>query len=496
MIQTVVKETLKKKIQRAAKIVLAENLFFDFCRVTASDFYKEDRNHLVKLCNVLDDFYRGRLKKSNGDPYKKIMINIPPQHGKTRTLVNFCKWALGLNPNEKVICGSYSSEPAGDFSRYTRDGITEDKIDPNEIVYSDIFPESKLKYGQSSYYKWALEGQHFTYLGAGVLGSITSKGATILMIDDPVKGALEALNKEYLKKIWLWYTGTFLSRVAAKGGEPLEIILMTRWSKDDLCGKILDSDFADDWYVLKMEAYDPKTDKMLCPDFLNKKRYKFLKKEMPEEIFEANYHQKTMDQKGRLYKSFKLYKDFPRSIKGEILFKEIKTYTDTADEGDDFLCSIIYGVSLLNEPYLLDVVYTKEAMEETEPKVAERLNFFKVNLSRIESNSGGRGFARNVKKHLVEDHKNKSTIIEWFHQSENKLSRILTNATFVQNHIYFPFNWREKWPVFYEHVTTFQREGKNQIDDAEDCLSGIAENFSYESYYTSISEEKDHLNKH
>ena len=43
------------------------------------------------------------------------------------------------------------------------------------------------------------------------------------------------------------------------------------------------------------------------------------------------------------------------------------------------------------------------------------------------------------------------------------------------NHIYFPDNWKERVAEFYEHITTFQREGKNAHDDAEDALSGVWE---------------------
>ena len=128
-----------------------------------------------------------------------------------------------------------------------------------------------------------------------------------------------------------------------------------------------------------------------------------------------------------------------------------------------------------NEAYILDVVFSKEPMEVTEPLLAQKLFENKVNECEIESNNGGRGFARNVERILRQDFDSNYTTINWFHQSQNKQARILTNATWVMNHIYFPANWRHKWPELYDALTKYQREGKNAHDDAPDALTGVAE---------------------
>jgi len=460
-------------ISRCAAIANAKDSFWDFCRVESSDFYKPGHTHLTKMCDVLNDFYYGKLLRADGEPYKKLIMNIPPQFGKTRTLVNFCKWALGRNNEERIIACSYNDNTASDFSRYTRDGIQKRKIEPTDIVYSDIFPETKIQQGHSSYQKWALEGQHFNYLGAGIGGSITSKGATILIVDDPIKGAIEALNENLLSKIWIWYTSTLLSRAAAEGGEPLEIVVMTRWSKHDICGRLLKEN-PDDWYVLRMEAYDKEKDEMLCPAFLDRKRYFYLKAHMMDEIFFANYHQEPLDVKGRLYKTFKTYEKLPQDINGRVLFEKIANYTDTADEGSNYLCSINYGI-YQGEAYVLGVYYTKEGMEVTESGTAQFLADGNVDEAHVESNSGGRGFARSVERILWEKHHIRRPSIRWFHQSKNKESRILSNSTFVQDHILFPVDWKNRWPQYYEAMNTFLKEGKNKFDDAPDATTGVAE---------------------
>lgn len=468
------KENEKDYLIYEAKLELACRDFWEYCKLRAPDFYKEDREHLKTLCYTLQQLYHGTLLKQNGTPYKRLMINMPPQHGKSRTLVNFCDWVFGKNQKERVITASYNDVLAGDFAKYTRDGITEQKNTEEQIVFSDIFPDVRLKFGSKSYFNWALEGQHFNYLGAGVGGSITGKGGSILVVDDPIKSAEEAMNEDTLDRIWRWYTGTFLSRVSAEGGLPIEIFNMTRWSKKDPCGRILEGPEKDEWFVLQFKAYDEEKQTMLCPSILSKERYDSLSKLMVKEIFLANYNQAPIDVKGRLYQSFKTYIDPPKDESGKLLFEGLKNYTDTADEGDDYLCSICYGV-FKGEAYVLDILYTKEPMEVTEPDTAKMLYDNNIREATIESNNGGRGFARSVERLLWEKHHTKGCFVKWFHQSQNKMARILTNSSYVQQHIYFPVNWADKWPGFYLAMTTFQKEGKNKNDDAPDAITGVAE---------------------
>ena len=125
----------------------------------------------------------------------------------------------GLSPHQ------YGDGPATDFSRYTRDGINEIANTPDQIVFSDIFPDTKIKQGNSSVQKWALEGQHFNYLGVGMGGGVTGKGATLRIIDDLVKDIEVAINDTALDKIWRWLSGTFSSRNSSEGGEVKEDIL-------------------------------------------------------------------------------------------------------------------------------------------------------------------------------------------------------------------------------------------------------------------------------
>lgn len=458
-------------IIRNAIISRAQISFWHFCNLLAPDFYTTNRPHLGELCRTLERLYTGQ-PQPDGRIYKKLIINYPPQHGKSRTLFLFCAWVMGRNQEERIITASYNDSTAQEFSRYTRDCIGEERIQRHQVVYSDIFP-AKLKHGDSSVGKWALDGQHFNYLATGVGGSATSKGGTILIVDDTIKNAEEALSENHLEKIWLWYAGTFKSRVSAVGGEHIEIINHTRWAKKDLIGRLMDAPNASDWYVLCRPAHDEVNQQMLCSEMLSFKAYTERKdlaftSKQAMSVFMANYQQKPIDVEGALYGDFKTYESLPDGI------EVIRNYTDTADTGDDFLCSISYAIKQ-GFAYILNIVYDQSPAEVTEPLVVKLLTSTGTNEALIESNSGGRAFARNVER-MIRATGHYTTAIRTFTQTKNKQTRIISNSPAVMNNVIMPSDWMHRWPKFYLDVTNYQRAGKNKHDDCADVLTGIVEN--------------------
>ena len=247
---------------------------------------------------------------------------------------------------------------------------------------------------------------------------------------------------------------------------------MTRWNSLDLAGRIIEQ-YGDKVKVVQYKAVQ-EDGSMLCPEILSKESYETKVQAMGVEIAEANYQQNPIDIKGRLYQSFKTYTELPKDAAGRPVYSAVKNYTDTADTGDDYLCSIDY-VEYNHEAYVINVIYTKDGMEITEPAVAKMLYEDQVNDADIESNNGGRGFARNVESILRNTYHSNRTIINPFFQSKNKISRILSNSTWVMNHIYFPVNWMDRFPEYYKAMSRYQKEGKNAHDDAPDATTGIAE---------------------
>jgi predicted phage terminase large subunit-like protein len=453
---------LTPELMQQLKYELARREFFYYCHLQAPDFYRKDRDYLVELCNTLQEFYE--------DPDAKVLImNMPPRHGKSRTAQMAAKWILGKKPIEKIMTGSYNATLSTTFAKNVRNDIQEVKADENRVVYTDIFPDVRIKRGDASMDMWSLEGGYNSYLATSPSGTATGFGASILIIDDIIKNAEEAYNENTKAKHWDWFTNTMLSRLE-EGGKI--IIIMTRWASDDLAGRAIEH-FGDKAKVITMKALqDDGT--MLCDDILSYESYIEKFRAMGEDIASANYQQEPIDVKGRLYTYFSTYKDIPRDDKGYPLFSAVKAYVDSADTGEDWLCAIVYGVYNDNA-YILDILFTDAPMEITERKTAELLHRNGVNVSDIESNNGGRGFARNVKRILKDEYPGNRTKIVTFHQSKNKEARILSNSTQVMDHVLYPENFKELWPEYYSAMYKYQRKGKNAHDDAPDATTGVVE---------------------
>ena len=470
------------------KYYLPSQSFWEYCKMRYPKHFKESRPYQKKIADSFQALYEKRIIRFKpNEPWqivdsteglteyefcRKMKLNLPPRHYKSFTATLFSQWVFGKNNENRIITTSYNETLSGRFGKAVRDGIDETKIDNKRVIFNDIFPDTHIKQGDAANQIWALEGQFFNYLATSFNGTVTGVGCNIGIIDDQIKTAAEAHNENLLENHWSWYTDTFLSRLEEGA---IQIIIMTRWSNNDICGRLEKEEEANEWYELRMKAcINEESQEMLCEEVFSFASYKSKKKLMSAEIFDANYQQEPVDAKGKLYSTFKTYTDLPRDEKGNLIYEKIIAYGDTADEGADKLCTLA-AVMWKGEGWIIDIYYSGDGMEVTEPATAEMLVKNNVNLAKIESNNGGRGFARNVERLIWEKFKTKKVKIDWFHQSANKISRILSNSTFVMEHLYFPWNWRDRWPEYYKDMNSFQREGKNKHDDAPDATTGIGE---------------------
>lgn len=437
-----------------ARIELARRHLYDYCKLMTPSFYKDDRTYLKEMCYNIEEFL-------NQDNKKFLLIEIAPRHGKSFTAKNTVEWLFGNNPKLRVMTGSYNETLSSQFAKQVRDTIQTIKAD-DKIVYSDIFPKTKVKYGEASASKWALEGNNQTsYLATSPTGTATGFGADIEIIDDIIKNAEEAYNENVLEKHWEWLNNTMLSRLE---GNWKVIIIMTRWSQRDLAGRIEEA-FGDLVEIIKYRAVQ-EDGSMLCEEILSKQDFEIKTQEMNEDIIQANYNQEPIDVKGRLYTDLKEWDKLPK-------YTKVYSLTDTADKGTDYLVTIPY-VTYNGDVYILDIQYNDSPMEITEEECINILIDNEVTDAEFEGNNGGRGFARNVERGCKERKYYKCNF-KTYTQTANKEARILSSASWVSNHVFFPPNWKNKYKEAYKSISTYQKKGKNKHDDIEDVLAGIYE---------------------
>lgn len=441
------------------------------------------------LYEVLDRFAHGRIKK--------VMITMQPQVGKSeassRKLPSFC---LGLNPNKRIAIGSYSQYMGQDFNR-----DNQKIIDSNE--YRRIFPKTLLNGSNNSAFSSLYQRNSdvfdiLNYKGSlRVVGrgkGITGKTVDMFIMDDVYKDYEEGNSPLVRDSAWNWYTAAIKTRLH---NDSQQLIVFTRWNEDDLIGRISEKELVIEaknwsdlenipegaWIRLNFPAIQNREPSELDPrekgDVLWESKHSYAnlisQRNLDPIQFDCLYQGEPESREGLLYgidwKTYKNIEDFGISVgKGN--------YTDTADTGKDDLCSICYDKVRGTDQdgkrcfYLLitDILLTDKPMEDTTVMLPMMLNRTMTRYCNIESNNGGHGFALLVRPRVRNCH------IKWFHQSQNKESRILTNSAGVKTHIIMPMDWETRFPDFYERVKHYKRKFEaNKHDDVADVLTGMYE---------------------
>ncbi|WP_234735313.1 terminase large subunit [Tellurirhabdus bombi] len=231
---------------------------------------------------------------------RKLMIFVPPQHGKSELSTrSFPAWVLGKNPNEKIAIVSYA---AGIASKFNRDIKRRMEIS----AYRNLFPKTRLSDGRDGYTKNNLE---FEIVGAdgygysvGVEGALTSKTVDMGIIDDPVKDRQDAQSLTIRENTWDFYTDVFETRLH---NESVQVLIQTRWHDDDLSGRLLvrDGIYSEynptGWRVVSFPAlrtedqndFDPRpVGVALWPERHSQEKIEKIKKDSPV-TFNALYQQ-------------------------------------------------------------------------------------------------------------------------------------------------------------------------------------------------------------
>ena len=110
----------------------------------------------------------------------------------------------------------------------------------------------------------------------------------------------------------------------------------------------------------------------------------------------------------------------------------------------------------------------------------------------VESNNGGRGFRRNVEK-LVRTLGNWDMVFIDLAQTANKQTRIFTNSSKVQNMVFYPEGWEDRWTHYANAMKSYRKEGGNEHDDAPDCTTGIVERFGLFTSAEITDEEEEEI---
>jgi predicted phage terminase large subunit-like protein len=228
---------------------------------------------------------------------KRLIINMPPRHTKSEFASYMLPaWFLGKDPSKKIIQCSNTAELAVGFGRKVRNLVGSEQ-------YAKIFPNVSLRSDSKAAGRWSTNANG-EYFAIGVGGTVTGKGADLLIIDDPhseQEAAIAANNPEVYDKVYEWYSSGPRQRLQPGGAI---VVVMTRWSKKDLTGRIIKSSIekdGDEWDVIEFPAILP-SGKSLWPQFWDIKELEVLREELPVSKWNAQYQQAPTSEEGALVK--------------------------------------------------------------------------------------------------------------------------------------------------------------------------------------------------
>ena len=432
----------------------------------------------IAYYDVLTRFAMGEIKK--------LMITMPPQHGKsegaTRRLPAF---VLGQDPDKRIAIVSYNAIKARKFNRELQRIMDDDR-------YYELFPQTLLA-GQASYQEQGrrscnyarnsdeceIVGYQGSFKTIGVGGSLTGEPVDMLIMDDLYKDASSAWSPVIRQNVADWYDTVASTRLH---NDSQQLLVFTRWHMEDLAGRLLEQEGVYDpienpqgWLLVSFPAIqnrppseqDPRAEgEPLWPERHSLSKLLEIKGRSPT-VFESLYQQNPQPSQGLMYEEeFTCYTDLPsRSYS--------VAYIDAADSGADYLCALFYKEAE-DGNYITDVLYTKDPMEVTETTLTYMLQQHQVERCHIESNNGGNLFVSNLQQRSW-DTGNRLTRFNPFHQNQNKTARIFAASASVQKLIKMPLDWKKRFPKFARDLTGYLRVGTNAHDDAPDALTGSIE---------------------
>ena len=235
------------------------------------------RHHSV-MAKKFEEIASGKLKR--------LIINMPPRHTKSEFASYLLPaWFLGKYPNKKVIQCSNTAELAVGFGRKVRNLVDGE-------TYAKIFPNVALRHDSKAAGRWATNAGG-DYFAIGVGGTVTGKGADLLIIDDPhseQEAALAANDPSIYDKVYEWFTSGPRQRLQPGGSI---IVVMTRWGKRDLTGQVLKAEMqrgGEEWDIIEFPAILP-SGNSLWPEFWSLDELEALRNELPNSKWQAQYQQ-------------------------------------------------------------------------------------------------------------------------------------------------------------------------------------------------------------
>jgi predicted phage terminase large subunit-like protein len=337
---------LKELAEKKYKQEKIKNDFMAFVKEMWPEFI-EGRHH-QEIAKKFNAIANGKIKR--------LIINMPPRHTKSE-FASFLlpSWMVGRKPDLKIIQTTHTTELAIRFGRKAKT-----LMDSPE--YKKVF-DTRLREDSQAAGKWETE-QGGEYYAAGVGSAITGRGADLLIIDDP-HSEQDAMNPEALERAYDWYTSGPRQRLQPGGAI---VMVMTRWSKKDLTGALINSQKnlkADQWEMIEFPAIMP-SGKPIWPEYWSKKELESVKASLSLGKWNAQWMQDPTSEEGSILKR-EWWKNWDKPYVPPL--KHVIQSYDTAyskKETADFSAITTWGIFYPNEDSAANLILLDSYKERVE----------------------------------------------------------------------------------------------------------------------------------
>lgn len=448
-------------------------LFLERKRDPRSMFYKPKIKQFEKF--KLIEAYQGMLD----DRYDRLCISLPPGTGKTTLLKFFHSAIIGWFPEDYSLFCSHS----GDITRMYYDGVYQMIDDTIEYAWSEIFPGLKItstnalmqQFNVGTYKPFP--SLQTTSIGANSSGKVRAN--KYLLSDDLIGNSEQALNKNYLDKIWRFYSVDAKQRktVDSDGKSCKEIIQATRWSTQDVIGRVIIL-YQDDprTKIISVPAVDPITGESnfnYAVSGFTKEFFADQELTMDEISYKCLFMQEPIEREGLLFPGEKIqrYKELPKGTP-----ELITAQCDTKSSGTDFFVLPVF-LKYGNLYYCVDCICSNSTDYEAQyENSANILVNNKVMDCEFESNNGGDRVSLEVDKRVLE--KGWICNISSRATETNKEARIFQCSNWILQNIVFKdmemYKPREPYGIMMSLLAQYSATGKKQLDDVPDTFANFA----------------------
>lgn len=461
------------KLEAQNKVLDSYLLFLEKNRVPRERFYAPKRKQFAKF--GLIDAYQGAID----DKYDIVCVSLVPGSGKTTLLKFFNSAVIGWFPKDYNLFYSHS----GDITRMYYDGVMQMVTDNQEYTWHEIFPDlqvtstnAKMQQFNVGSYK-AFQSLQTTSVGAESAGKV--RASKFLFVDDMIGKQEEALNKNYLEKLWSAYSVDARQRKTMDyDGKPCkEIINATRWSTVDVIGRVIQTYYGNPRVkVISIPDIDPRTGESNFDYEFGGFTVAFFNDQaltMDDISYRCLFKQEPIEREGLLYHEDEIrrYSSLPDREPDAII-----GVCDTKSKGIDYmvlLCMYQYG----DDFYMVDCVCDNGSdFGLQKEKLSNVITDNNMQQCEFESNAGGDRLAHEVNE-MVEKKGGRCNITTKATET-NKETRIIVNSDWVKKHCLFKdkdnYTPKSDYGVFMSFLLSYSVAGKNKFDDVPDCMANFA----------------------